>query len=98
MSERGSVAEVIVDALQRLGVRRMFGVPGGGSSLDIIEAASRKDIGFVLCRTESAAVMMAAATAELSGTVGVAVSTKGPGTASAVNGMAYCALDRLPCC
>ena len=93
---RSTVAELLASAFCASGVRRMFGVPGGGSSLDVIDAAARRDIEFVLTRTESAAVMMAAVTAELSGTPGVALTTKGPGTASAANGMAYASLDRAP--
>lgn len=93
---RSTVAELLAAAFDVNGVRRMFGVPGGGSSLDVIDAAARRDIEFVLTRAESAAVMMAAATAELSGTLGVALTTKGPGTASAANGMAYASLDRAP--
>jgi acetolactate synthase-1/2/3 large subunit len=77
-------------------VKRIFGVPGGGSSLDIIAAAADAGIEFILTRTENAAVMMAAVTAELNGTLGVALTTKGPGTASAANGVAYASLDRSP--
>ncbi len=95
MTER-TVAELLVDAFDSYGVKRMFGLPGGGSSLDIIDAAATKGIDFVLTRTESAAVMMAAATAELDGTLGVALTTKGPGSANAANGVAYASLERLP--
>ncbi len=91
-----TVARSIVTALQARGVCRIFGVPGGGSSLDIMAEASSLGIDFVLTRTESAAVMMAAAGAELSGVLGVALTTKGPGTASAINGLAYAWLDRAP--
>ncbi len=65
----------IVDRLaarfRTIGVERMFGVPGGGSSLDLIEAAGRVGICFVLCRTETAAALMAAVSAELTGVPGV---------------------------
>jgi acetolactate synthase-1/2/3 large subunit len=87
---------MLVAAFAANQVKRIFGVPGGGSSLDIIDAATTAGIEFVLTRTESAAVMMAAVTAELSGTLGVALTTKGPGTASAANGVAYASLDRAP--
>ena len=91
-----TVAQALIAAFKRRGVRRMFGVPGGGSSLDLIDAAAAEGIDFVLARREDAAVMMAAATAELTGAPGVALTTKGPGTASAANGVAYAALDRAP--
>lgn len=62
-----TVAEHLAAAFSRHGVRRMFGVPGGGSSLDVIEAAAVVGIDFILTRDETAALMMAAVTAELSG-------------------------------
>ena len=36
-----TLADLIVTDLQRAGVRAVFGVPGGGSNLDLIEAAGR---------------------------------------------------------
>ena len=91
-----TVAQTLASAFDAYGVKRVFGVPGGGSSLDVIDAAAEHGIEFVLSRTESAAVMMAAVTAELQGTIGVALTTKGPGTANAANGIAYACLDRAP--
>ncbi len=41
--------------------------PGGGSSLDLMRAFDARDIGYVLARTETAAVIMAAASAEATG-------------------------------
>ena len=89
-----SVATALARAFKTHGVKRMFGLPGGGSSLDLIEAARRERIPFILARHECAAVFMAAATAELEGSLGVALTTKGPGTANAANGVAHAALDR----
>ncbi len=91
-----TVAQCLARRLAARGVRRMFGVPGGGSSLDVIEAGAAEGIDFVLTRTESAAAMMAAVTGWLSGVPGVALSTKGPGTANATNGIACASLDRAP--
>lgn len=96
MSVEGSVAEALVGRLAAHGVRRFFGVPGGDCSLDLIEAAAAHDIEFVVTRTETAAAIMAAVTAELTGTPGVLMTTRGPGLANAVNGIAYASLDRSP--
>ncbi|MDE0245879.1 MAG: thiamine pyrophosphate-binding protein [Gammaproteobacteria bacterium] len=93
---QATLAEVLAEALAAHGVSRIFGVPGGGSSLDVMQAAAGKGIDFVLTRSENAAVMMAAATADLDGTLGAALTTKGPGVANAANGMACAALDRSP--
>lgn len=91
-----TLAETIVCALAARGVRRMFGIPGGGSSLDLIDAAGARGIEFVLTRTETAAVIMASVTGELTGTPGVALVGVGPGAASSVNGVAYACLERAP--
>ena len=66
-----TVVDLLVARFRELGVERMFGVPGGGSSLYLIEAAGRVGIDFVLCRTETAAALMAAVSAELTEVPGV---------------------------
>jgi len=91
-----TVAEILAQAFYDNNVTHIYGVPGGGSSLLLIEAAAQLGIKFVLTRTESGAMMMASATAELTGTIGVALTTKGPGVASAANGSACALLDRAP--
>jgi len=74
----------------------MFGVPGGGPNLDVVGAAATAGLRFILAHGETAAVIMAATCADLTGTPGAVVVTRGPGLASAVNGIAHAALDRLP--
>ncbi|MFZ4408225.1 MAG: thiamine pyrophosphate-binding protein [Paracraurococcus sp.] len=92
----GSGAEAVAAALQAAGVPRLYGMPGGGSSLDLIEAAAARGIPFILARQETAAVIMAATEAELSGRPGAVVVTRGPGVGNAANGMAQASLDRAP--
>ncbi|WP_204623508.1 thiamine pyrophosphate-dependent enzyme [Crenalkalicoccus roseus] len=89
-------AAAVIAALRAAGAERLFGVPGGGSSLDLIAAAEACGLRFVLARQETAAVLMAAATAELSGRPSAALVTRGPGVGNAANGMAHAALDRAP--
>ena len=91
-----SLAEQVVAALAGRGVQRIFGIPGGGSSLALIAAAERAGLDFVLARSETAAALMAAVTGELSGAPGVVLTGIGPGAASAVNGIAYAHLERAP--
>ena len=74
----------------------MFGVPGGGPNLDVVGAAAAAGLRFILAHGETAATIMAATYADLTGTPGTVVVTRGPGLASAVNGIAHAALDRLP--
>ncbi len=96
MTQQITVVQALVRALAQAGVQRIFGIPGGGSSLDLIDCAAAAGIDFVLTRTENAAVMMAGAVAETSGVPGVALVTKGPGVANGANGVAYASLDRAP--
>lgn len=91
-----TAADAIAAAFAAAGTRRIYGVPGGGSSLDLIAAAKAQGIDFVLARHETSAVIMAATEAELAGTPGVALCTRGPGVGNAANGMAHAALDRAP--
>ena len=93
-SRRGAAA--IVAALAGAGTRLMFGVPGGGPNLDVVGAAAAAGMSFVLAHGETAATIMAATCADLTGAPGAVVVTRGPGLASAVNGIAHAALDRLP--
>jgi acetolactate synthase-1/2/3 large subunit len=96
MSEKITIAQLLVHKLGQKGVKKFFGLPGGGSSLDVIAAASAKDIEFILTKTENAAVMMAGALSETTGVPGVALMTKGPGLTNSANGVAYASLDRAP--
>ena len=89
-------AFVLADAMRQLGVTRVFGLPGGGSSLDLIEGAKASGLPFTLVRHETAGVMMAAVTADLTGRPGAMLVTKGPGLANAANGLACAALERSP--
>jgi acetolactate synthase-1/2/3 large subunit len=89
-------AAAIATALADAGTTVMFGLPGGGPNLDVVGAAALAGLRFVLAHTETAAVIMAATYADLTGRPGAAVVTRGPGLASAVNGIAHAALDRLP--
>ena len=89
-------AAAIATALADAGTTVVFGLPGGGPNLDVVGAAALAGLRFVLAHTETAAVIMAATYADLTGRPGAAVVTRGPGLASAVNGIAHAALDRLP--
>ena len=93
---RATVAGTVADVLGEHGVARVFGVPGGGSNLEIIDACAVRGIDYVLTHTETAAAIMAAVTGEITGAPGVVATGLGPGAAAAANGVAYAALDRAP--
>jgi acetolactate synthase I/II/III large subunit len=89
-------AAAIVGALSAAGTRLLFGLPGGGPNLDVVGAAADRGLQFILAHGETAAAIMAATCADLTGAPGAVVVTRGPGLASGVNGIAHSALDRLP--
>jgi acetolactate synthase I/II/III large subunit len=90
------LAAALAEGLHAAGVRKLFGVPGGGPNLDMIGAAAELGIDFVLAHGETAACIMAATYGRLTGTPGAAVVTRGPGLTSASNGLAQATLDRYP--
>jgi acetolactate synthase-1/2/3 large subunit len=91
-----TVSDLLVRGLRQAGVPRLFGVPGGGSNLELLEAARVQGLPFVLAHQEWAACIMAAVTGELSGAPGAALSTLGPGVTASATGLAYARLDRAP--
>lgn len=91
-----SLPAEIARQIAAAGTRYIFGLPGGGNSLDIIGAAKEADIEFILAHTETSAALMAATYADLSANLGVSIATRGPGAASSVNGLAHALLDRVP--
>ncbi len=82
--------------LKRAGMLYAFGVPGGGSSLDLMQALYKQKIKPVVTSREDAAVIMAGVSGTLCSGPGMAFTTKGPGLTNAINGIASAALDRLP--
>lgn len=91
-----ALADTIVRRLRQAGTRALFGVPGGGGNLDLIEAAAANDLPFVLTSTETGAAIAAVAQSEVTGRPGACLTTLGPGAASVVNGIACAFLDRAP--
>src|SRR5580704_6036255 len=83
-------ADVVARSLYRLGCRRVFTL-SGNHIMSIFDAALDADIDLVHVRHEAAAVHMADAHGRLTGEVGVALVTGGPGHANAV-GALYTAL------
>lgn len=90
-----SVAAWIAKFLQARGIDRVFGLQGGHIQ-PIWDHCARLGIRIVDCRHEGAAVHMAHAHAELTGTLGVAMVTAGPGVTNTVTSIANASLARIP--
>ncbi len=90
-----SIAEYLANQLATAGVNTVYGLPGG-ENVVILEALRAQGIDFVLVKNESSACFMAAASARLTGSPGIALSTLGPGATNAYAGFAHAYLDRAP--
>ncbi|PID77277.1 MAG: acetolactate synthase, large subunit, biosynthetic type [Deltaproteobacteria bacterium] len=87
--------QAIVKCLQEEGVGTIFGYPGG-AVIDLYDELLNAEIENVLVRHEQGAVHAADAYARVSGQVGVALLTSGPGATNGVTGIATAYLDSIP--
>lgn len=91
-----SGAEMVVRALQDLGVKHIFGYPGG-SVLDIYDVLLQQtSVEHILVRHEQAATHMADGYSRSTDKVGVVLVTSGPGATNCVTGIATAYMDSIP--
>ena len=90
------VADQIVKTLANSGVRTVFGVPGGAISAVYDALLDEPRIKVINVRHECSAVFAAAAHARMTGTVGIVLTTSGPGITNTITGIASCFCDGLP--
>lgn len=88
-------SDLFVQCLEAGGVQYIFGLPGE-ENLAFLEAVRKSKIKFITTRDEQTAVFMAATVGRLTGKVGVALSTLGPGATNLVTGVAYAQLGGMP--
>ena len=90
-----SGAKAFVEALDREGVEKIFGVTGG-AVLPICDELWNSDLRFIMARHEQGAAHMADGFARASGKVGVCLATSGPGATNLVTGVATANIDSSP--
>lgn len=98
MDSMGKIAgsRAVVKCLKEEGVKTIFGYPGG-AVIELYDALmDSTDIEHVLVRHEQGAVHAADAMARVTGEVGVALLTSGPGATNGVTGIATAYLDSIP--
>jgi pyruvate dehydrogenase (quinone) len=90
-----TVAEVLVDVLERIGVTQIFGLIG--DSLNPLGDAVRKSkIEWIGVRHEEGAALAASGQAKLTGRLGVCAGTTGPGSTHLVAGLYEASRDHAP--
>ena len=101
MRDRITGAKALMRALQAEGVKTIFGYPGG-SIMPVYDAlfdytrGEKKCFDHILVRHEQAATHAAEGYARVSGEVGVALVTSGPGATNTLTGVADAMLDSTP--
>src|ERR1700740_3388204 len=90
-----SAAALIARLLKQRGVKRVFALCGG-HIMPIWMRLDAEGIRIIDVRDERAAVHMAQAHAELTGELGVALVTAGPGLTNAITGIANAHVCRAP--
>jgi len=101
MKEKITGSKALMRALQAEGVKTIFGYPGGSimptyDSLFDYTRGEKKCFDHILVRHEQAAVHAAEGYARVSGDVGVALVTSGPGATNTLTGVADAMLDSTP--
>jgi pyruvate dehydrogenase (quinone) len=90
-----TVADSLVDVLQKLGVGQLFGLIGDSLN-PLADAVRRSDIEWVGVRHEEGAALAASGQAKLTGRLGVCAGTTGPGSNHLVPGLYEAARDHAP--
>ena len=84
-----------MECLRLEGVDTVFGYPGG-TVINIYDDLMDSPIKHILNRHEQAAVHAADAYARVTGKVGVAIATSGPGATNTITGIATAYMDSIP--
>jgi len=87
--------EIVLQCMRAEGVDLVFGYPGG-AIMPLYDALDGSGIRHVLTRHEQGAVFAAEGYARVTGKVGVAMATSGPGATNLVTGIADAKMDSVP--
>src|SRR5713101_7687108 len=88
-------AEIVLQCVRAEGVDLVFGYPGG-AIMPLYDALEGSGVRHVLTRHEQGAVFAAEGFARVTGKVGVAMATSGPGATNLVTGIADAKMDSVP--
>jgi acetolactate synthase-1/2/3 large subunit len=88
-------ADIVLQCMRAEGVDLVFGYPGG-AIMPLYDALDGSGVRHVLTRHEQGAVFAAEGYARVTGKVGVAMATSGPGATNLVTGIADAKMDSVP--
>ncbi|NDB63277.1 MAG: biosynthetic-type acetolactate synthase large subunit [Nitrosopumilaceae archaeon] len=93
--EKISGARSLIKALEKQGVKEIFGLPGG-ANLPMYDELYKSNIRHILVRHEQSAAHMADGFGRVSRKAGVCFATSGPGATNIVTGLATANADSSP--
>jgi acetolactate synthase I/II/III large subunit len=89
-------AALIARTIKAAGIKRAFGILGGGRSLDLVTALIEEEVTYHPVHFEGSAAIMAGVTGLLTENVGLALAIKGPGIANMIPGLTACRFENFP--
>lgn len=95
-TETISGARIVLECLHRLGVKDIFGYPGGAVIPIYDEIYKYNKINHYFARHEQGAAHEADGYARVSGKIGVCLATSGPGATNLVTGIMTAHMDSIP--
>jgi len=90
------VSDYILSHLTTLGVKDIFAITGGGAMHLDDSLAKNKDLRYLSMHHEQAAAMAAEGHARITGKLGVAIVTSGPGGTNTITGVCGAWIDSIP--
>jgi acetolactate synthase I/II/III large subunit len=96
VSETYRVADYIADFIEKIGVKNVFLLPGGGAMHLVDAVGKNRQIEVVACLHEQAAAISAEAYSRISENIGVAMVTTGPGATNAITAVAGAWIESVP--
>ena len=91
-----TVAEYVVRYLRDQGINKVFAIQGGGSARLIDAIGSTEGIEYICNQHEQASAMSADGYARVTGKIGCALSTSGPGATNLLTGVGGAFFDSIP--
>jgi len=90
------LSDYVINYLSEQGINCVFEVCGGAITHLIDSLYERKDINAISVHHEQAAAFAAEGYARVSGNLGIAMATSGPGATNLITGIASCYFDSIP--
>jgi len=91
------LSNYVIDFLVSEGITHIFEIVGGAITHLLDSTYERKDISTVSMHHEMAAAVAAEGYSRVSGNIGIAMATSGPGATNLITGIGSCFFDSIPC-